>query len=265
MRWLKILFPLFLPAFLLAQPNSGLDGTNVIINADKAVEICSGTGAISLAVGCTGGGTTYKHTFGTDGSLALPGTLTVTSAVVGSSSADLTVSLGTADASDTQSLKLCAGGSCAPGRGGYIVLQGEEVSSGEGGRSGGDIIYTASAGDGHNFVVDSTAVMTVTSTGLTMGASTEIQSGAGATDDLTLRATDDVLINAGDDTIFFYTPGGVPTEVLRIDEGNTKVNFTAEVSLGTAATSTGVLCTKADGNIGQCTSAVGAGGTCTCA
>lgn len=38
-----------------------------------------------------------------------------------------------------------------------------------------------------------------------------------------------------------------------------------ELKLLEAATSSGVLCTKSDGNIGQCTSAVGAGGTCTCA
>jgi hypothetical protein len=43
------------------------------------------------------------------------------------------------------------------------------------------------------------------------------------------------------------------------------LDVTGEVSISGAATSTGVLCTKSDGDIGQCTSAVGAGGTCTCA
>lgn len=195
------------------------------------------------------------------------GTLTVTSAIVGSSSADLTVSLGTTDASDTQSLKLCAGGACAPGRGGYIVLQGEEVSGGEGGRNGGDIIYTAASGDGHNFVVDSTAVMTVTNTGITMLTGASISSGSTAGDDVTITsaAADDVLVTTGDDFILFYTPGGVPTEVLRVDEGNTRFTITAETAFLAAATSTGVLCTKSDGNVGQCTSGVGGGGTCTCA
>lgn len=104
MRWFKTLFPLFIPALLLAQPNSGLEGRDVIINATEAVEVCSGTGPISLAVGCTGGGTTYKHTFGTDGSVSLPGTLTVTGEIVLSN--NVAVSSATTGGVSTDLIKL---------------------------------------------------------------------------------------------------------------------------------------------------------------
>lgn len=50
--------------------------------------------------------------------------------------------------------------------------------------------------------------------------------------------------------------------VATFDSGG--LDVTGEISISGAATSTGVLCTKSDGDIGQCTSAVGAGGTCTC-
>jgi hypothetical protein len=83
MRYLAAFITLVLfslPAF--AQPNNSLDGKDVIVNAEESVEICSGTEGITLAVGCTGGGTTYKHEFGTDGSFTLPGTLTVDEVVL---------------------------------------------------------------------------------------------------------------------------------------------------------------------------------------
>lgn len=45
---------------------------------------------------------------------------------------------------------------------------------------------------------------------------------------------------------------------------NGGLDITGELSISGTPTASGVLCRKADGDIGQCTSVVAAGGTCTC-
>lgn len=65
--------------------------------------------------------------------------------------------------------------------------------------------------------------------------------------------------------IFNVTLDGASSATQALKIGNDKkAEFAGEVTLGGATTSTGVLCIKSDTTIGQCTSAVGAGGLCTC-
>jgi hypothetical protein len=65
----KLLLSLLLfPTLLIAQPQSFLAGENINIDALKGINMCSGTGNITLATSCTGGGTQYTHKFnGTTG------------------------------------------------------------------------------------------------------------------------------------------------------------------------------------------------------
>lgn len=73
-------------------------------------------------------------------------------------------------------------------------------------------------------------------------------------------ATADVSIAAQDDFIVETLAG---TDALVIDTA-TGVTTLTELTITGTPTSTGVLCRTAGGTIGQCTSVVGAGGTCTC-
>lgn len=51
----------------------------------------------------------------------------------------------------------------------------------------------------------------------------------------------------------------------RVEVNTGGLDVTGELSVSGTTTASGVICVKADGDYGQCTSAVGAGGTCTCA
>lgn len=51
----------------------------------------------------------------------------------------------------------------------------------------------------------------------------------------------------------------------RVDINSGGLDVTGELSVSGTTTASGVVCVKADGDYGQCTSVVGAGGTCTCA
>lgn len=74
--------------------------------------------------------------------------------------------------------------------------------------------------------------------------------------------------NTSDETVINAKSGNaVETRVNNVvvtstDSGG--LNITGELSITGAPTVSGVLCRKADGDIGQCTSVVAAGGTCTC-
>lgn len=69
MRLLTLLLSVFIVSSAFAQPQSFLSGERVNIDAEKTVDICSGTGAVTIATNCTGGGTTKKWVFGNDGDL----------------------------------------------------------------------------------------------------------------------------------------------------------------------------------------------------
>lgn len=68
--------------------------------------------------------------------------------------------------------------------------------------------------------------------------------------DIQLNARDEVIIQNASSTVAIFDSGGM--------------NITGEINVSGAGTSQGVVCVKADGDFGQCSSAVGAGGTCTC-
>jgi len=72
-------------------------------------------------------------------------------------------------------------------------------------------------------------------------------------------------LSGGSDTQVLINNGSLITgDSTFTFNSSTKVLSTSEHKITGAATSGGVLCTKSDGNIGQCASAVGSGGTCTC-
>lgn len=63
-----ILGLLLLSTVVSAQPQNFLSGTNINIDATKGINMCAGTGNITLATSCTGGGTQATHIFnGTTG------------------------------------------------------------------------------------------------------------------------------------------------------------------------------------------------------
>lgn len=75
------------------------------------------------------------------------------------------------------------------------------------------------------FAAGGSSVFTADSNGITLQGTSKILASSGNDIWLDASAGDDLLFTAGDDIIFFYTPGGVPTEVMRIDEGNTRIQF----------------------------------------
>lgn len=72
--------------------------------------------------------------------------------------------------------------------------------------------------------------------------------------------TNSGLLNPSADTVAI-TAGGAARAT--VNTGG--LDVTGEISATGLPTASGVICRKADGDLGQCTSAVGAGGTCTCA
>lgn len=93
------------------------------------------------------------------------------------------------------------------------------------GIAGGGVSIAEFTGASSTFKSGGSTRLIVDSNGLTLNGASKILASSGNDIWLDASAGDDVLITAGDDIIFFYTPGGVPTEVMRIDEGNTRIQF----------------------------------------
>ena len=98
-------------------------------------------------------------------------------------------------------------------------------------------------------------------TGYVIAGSTTLGAGSAAAPSYNFSGDGDLGAYRVGANQYGISAGGA--NVATFDSGG--LNVTGEVSISGAATSTGVLCTKSNGDIGQCTSAVGAGGTCTCA
>jgi hypothetical protein len=90
-----------------------------------------------------------------------------------------------------------------------------------------------------------------------VGGTATLQSGNAAGADVVVSATD--LVQVSGANIELRTGGAARATV-----NNGGVDITGELSISGVPTASGVLCRKADGDIGQCTSVVAAGGTCTC-
>lgn len=280
-----LLFLLLLPVVAVAQPQSGISGKDVFLQATESIDICSGTEGIRIAVGCSGGGTNYKWLYGVDGSTTFPGDLTVTTLTVDTiqtttSGGDLTITTSGTGGDD------------------IILLSQDDIIIG--GNGSGDVVYfnptgtnvatfsstglamakaitiadaaSSNIGDINSGVAPATAVARIRISGGANGASTadggiinlynsSASQGANRGDVRITAGTSGEVIIASDDDVPVIT---VDRDSVVVD-ASLGVDITGELSLSGAATSTGVLCTKSDGDIGQCTSAVGAGGTCTCA
>ena len=117
---------------------------------------------------------------------------------------------------------------------------------------------------------DGSADLTVTDNDILIANGTAI-SGANDlelyadTDDIYMSATDDIrMVTQGSGDKIQLAGGGTEVD-LTVEDNQITVEDGTEVDLGSAVgTSTGVLCVKSDGNLGQCTGAVSGSGTCTC-
>ena len=74
---------------------------DVILQSSDEIQICSGTGNVSIATGCTGGGTQYTHTFfAADGSVTLGGSFTTDKLILTDNGTAAAPAIQSADPSD---------------------------------------------------------------------------------------------------------------------------------------------------------------------
>lgn len=277
---------------------------NAILQTTEGIQVCSGTGDIVFATGCTGGGTQYTITFdATDGSfdvndLVVTGAITMPNNTylqfedeVGNNHSVLAVNTSgdtVLESEAGEKIRITSGG----GSDADIVISIDPAATES------DIILDAGSGAGSTglFVRKGNAdLATFTILGMlldpddsliyrdedadrlllaggtaanpTNGGIIDIRGddfgGADAGGGIFLTSGDnpagsDIQVNARDEFIVQNNSSTVGV----FDSGG--LNITGEINVSGAGVSQGVVCVKADGDFGQCSSAVGAGGTCTC-
>ena len=143
----------------------------------------------------------------------------------------------------------------------------------DGDDSGDKFSLNVSTADVFSIQNNGTAVVSVTTAGAVTSASTaSFTTTLNVTGAEAGAATIQIWADEGDDTADKFSIAATAADVLTVYNNASAIITVStagatsipELTITGAATNTKVLCAKSDGNIGECSSVVGADGTCTC-